>query len=86
MYSYIGIRRDPALLCGCHQYKLAPAPVWIQLQIRPLIWQQGALARVEKMLPPFPPADFFGTGFPPQEARGKEGSVFTAIPAAGLEL
>ena len=43
---------------------------------RPLIWQQGALTRVEKMLLSFPCADFLVTGFPPQEEKGKEGSVF----------
>ena len=42
---------------------------------RPLIWQQGALTRVEKALPSFPPADFLETGFPPQAARGREGGV-----------
>ena len=45
---------------------------------RPLIWQQGALTRVEKhVLPSFTPADFLGTGFPPTEAKKKEGSIFT---------
>ena len=34
-----------------------------------LIWQQGALTRVEKTLPSLPHAGFLGTGFPPQEAR-----------------
>ena len=29
------------------------------------------------MLPSFPSADFLGTGFPPQEARRREGSIFT---------
>ena len=46
---------------------------------RPLIWQQGALTREEKMLPFSPPADFLGTDCPPREARGKEGSVFTSF-------
>ena len=45
------------------------------LLARPLSWQQGALTRVEKTLPSLPPADFLGTGFPPQEARGQEGSI-----------
>ena len=46
---------------------------------RPLIWLQGALNGVEKVLPSFPPADFLGTGFPPLEARGKKGSIFTTL-------
>ena len=36
-----------------------------------------------KTLPSFPPADFLGTGFPPQEARRKR---FYYFPAARLEL
>ena len=47
------------------------------VQLGPLIYQQGALTRVGKTLPSLPLADFLGTVFPPQEARGKEGSIFT---------
>ena len=34
-------------------------------QSRPQIWQQGALTRVEKMLPSLPREDFLRTGISP---------------------
>ena len=60
--------------------------LYASLSGRALIWQQGALTRVEKTLSSFPPAGLLGTGFPPKEARRKEGSDFTTSLAARLEL
>ena len=64
----------PSIVCSQHDQKHNKYNRLVRS--RPLIWQQRALTRVERMPPSFPPADFLGTYFPPQEERGKERSVF----------